>query len=214
MVHQPTHVCRLKKDIWGLKQAPRAWFNTSHLSLNFSVTKVDPSLFIYYLSRGILLLLFYVNDIIVVGDKFILFHELFQHLSAHFVMKDLGILHYFLSTGEIFRPYVLFLSQTKYISELLCKFNLHTVKPITTPVASKTLLYAPMPLLIARCQYITMTKPNIFFAVNLVNEYMHQPRVPHMQVVKQLSQSCVPHMQVVKRLIRYLAGTVNGVTPR
>lgn len=73
----------------------------------------------------------------------------------------------------------LFLSQHKYISDLIHKFHLHTAKPVRTPVVSRTTLsltdgellvdsteYRSM---VGAVQYLPMTRPNIAYAVNIVS---------------------------------------------
>lgn len=66
--HFPNHVCHLKKSLYGLKQDPRAWFqrlNSFLLSIGFSCSRADPSLFIFEKDFIILYLLVYVDDIIL-----------------------------------------------------------------------------------------------------------------------------------------------------
>jgi len=68
----PNHVCRLKKYLYGPKQAPRAWFNTLHsflLSYGFVNFKSDPSLFIYLKGDVKLYTLVYVDDILITGNN-------------------------------------------------------------------------------------------------------------------------------------------------
>lgn len=70
--HLPNHVCRLRKSIYGLKQAPRAWyhrFSTFLLSLGFTCSNSDTSMFIFRYDKHILVLLLYVDDIILIGSS-------------------------------------------------------------------------------------------------------------------------------------------------
>jgi len=55
-------------------------------------------------------------------------------------MKDLGDLHYFLSIQVTHTSAGIFLSQQKYVTDLLHKFHLHTTKPGTTPSVPSTTL--------------------------------------------------------------------------
>ncbi|CAH9104474.1 unnamed protein product [Cuscuta epithymum] len=61
-------------------------------------------------------------------------------LSLQFAMKDLGDVHYFLDIQAKRTPNGLFLSHAEYISDLLHRFRLHTVKPVRTPLPSRTTL--------------------------------------------------------------------------
>lgn len=120
-------------------------------------------------------------------------------------MKDLDLLHYFLGIKSHARSNDMILSQSNYIVELLQKFELSNVKPISTPLVSKLYLsaYEGDPLsnltvyrqMVGDLQYVIITHPDISFAVSLVSQYMHQPRLPHLQAVK-----CI---------YRYLVGTIN-----
>ena len=111
-------------------------------------------------------------------------------------MKDLGPLHYFLGIEAHHRSNGTLLSQVKYVDSLLRKFDLVKVKHVSTPLASKTLLSAndgevlASPTLyrqmVGALQYVFMTRPDISFAVNLVSQFMHQPRLPHLQAVKHI----------------------------
>ena len=67
----PTHVCKLNKSLYGLKQSPRAWHNKLSnclLQWGFSSSKSDTSLFVLYFGSSITILLIYVDDIIVTGS--------------------------------------------------------------------------------------------------------------------------------------------------
>lgn len=67
----PKHVYRLRKTIYGLKQAPHAWFqqfSTSLIRFDFLLISANPSLFIYNKGVNIVNLIFYVDDIIIIGN--------------------------------------------------------------------------------------------------------------------------------------------------
>ena len=84
----PSHVCRLHKSLYGLKQAPRGWYTRLKdflLSIGFCASKVDTSLFIFFVGIDIYYLLVYVDDILL------------KHLiQLEFKLHDLGIVHYVL----------------------------------------------------------------------------------------------------------------------
>ncbi|CAH9051136.1 unnamed protein product [Cuscuta europaea] len=197
--HFPNHICRLCKAIYGLKQAPRAWFHRFSsflLQHNFSCSKSDNSLFIYRQNNTIIYLLLYVDDIIITGNSEFSVTQFISIISKHFAMKDLGNLHYFLGVEAIRSAKGLFLSQHKYVTDLLARFHLHTVKPVRTPLASRTTLsisdgellsdsteYRSM---VGALQYLTLTRPDITYAVHLVSQFMHAPRTTHIFAVKRI----------------------------
>ena len=79
---RPNHLCRLKGAIYGLKQDPRACFHrysTFLLSLAFTGSTADNSMFIHKSSSGLIVLLLYVDDIILTGSIRPLFQLSFQN---------------------------------------------------------------------------------------------------------------------------------------
>lgn len=68
----PNHVCHLKKALYGLTQAPRAWFqrlSSFLLQLGFTCSRADTSLFVFKRDSSNLYLLVYVDDIILTGNN-------------------------------------------------------------------------------------------------------------------------------------------------
>lgn len=90
------HVCKLHRSIYGLRQAPRALFqsfSSAFVALGFSCSRADPSMFIWRSSFEIVILLLYVNDIILTGSSLAVLRSLISRLSSQFSMKDLvGVL--------------------------------------------------------------------------------------------------------------------------
>lgn len=117
----PNYVYRLHKSLYGLQQAPRAWyykFWAFLTQLGFIGAKSDISLFIKSSLCDILYLLVYVDDIIIIGSSPILIQNAIQALHQAFSIKDLGSLHYFLGIEATRGPHRLLLSQKKYIIDL------------------------------------------------------------------------------------------------
>jgi len=138
----PDYVCKLKKALYGLRQAPWAWFrrfNSFLLSHGFVCSNADPFMFILYTGSHIFVLLLYVDDIILTDNSSSLLHSFISTLSNRFAMKDLANLHYFLGIHVHRDSKGIFLSWHKYVDTLLHKFHLPTVKPITTPFVACTL---------------------------------------------------------------------------
>lgn len=132
-------VCRMKKSIYGLRQAPRAWYEkfTSQLvDLGFKISVSNPSLFIHYANGCLTYLLLYVDDIIITGNNSSTISTFIKHLGHHFDMKDLGPLTYFLGIEAYRHGNGLFLSQTKYVTDLLTKTDMIGCKPIASPASN------------------------------------------------------------------------------
>jgi hypothetical protein len=116
-----SHVCKLKKALYRLKQAPKAWYariDSYLMSLGFTKRVVDPNLY-YKVEDGFsLILVMYVDDMFLIGDEKLIV-GCKRELTSKFEMKDLGLMHYFLGLEVWQRPDEIFLSQGKYTVETL-----------------------------------------------------------------------------------------------
>jgi hypothetical protein len=203
----PQHICKLNKAIYGLKQAPQAWFSrltNKLLSIGFTASKADSSLFLFKSKIVTIFILIYVDDIIITASQPSAISELLQLLRMDFAVKDLGNLHYFLGVEVQHTNSGLFLSQRRYIEDLLRRTNMHEAKPISSPMSSSIGISAfigdPMedPSLyrstVGSLQYLSLTRPDLAFSVNRVCQFMHHPTKLH--------------WQAVKRILRYLKHTI------
>jgi Reverse transcriptase (RNA-dependent DNA polymerase) len=139
----PDFICLLNKSLYGLKQAPRAWFaklSSTLLDLGFHASCYDPSLFLSHHQGHILLLLVYVDDIVVTGGDRHQIARCITDLHHRFSIRDLGDIHYFLGIEAQVNTSGLYLTQTKYISDLLSRSNMMHCKPCLSPMASGTVL--------------------------------------------------------------------------
>ena len=86
-----THVCRLKKPLYGLKKAPRSWYGRIDgfmMSLGFTKSKADSNLYYKIEDDGIMILLPYVDDMFLTGEHKPII-ECKKKLATEFEMKDL-----------------------------------------------------------------------------------------------------------------------------
>jgi histone deacetylase 1/2 len=143
-------------------------------------------------------LLVYVDDIIVVSSSSTASDRLLVQLGSSFALKDLGELHYFLGIEVKPSPGCLHLSQQKYASELLRRAGLLKCAPVNTPMASTdklssldgTLLSVEESTrycsIVGGLQYLTMTRPDLAFAVNKVCQFLSAPHCTHWAAVKRI----------------------------
>lgn len=176
------------KSFYGLKQALRSWFEklTSTLKADgYSQSKADYSLLTKVQGTTITLILVYVDDLLIAGNSSDTIELLKQMLSSNFHMKDLGNLNYFLEL-EIFRSTVgFFLSQKKYVMDLLTEYHMVGVKPSKLPLPSKIKLSPskgevlsdaqPYQRLLGKLIYLTVTRPNIVYSVHILTQFMQAP---------------------------------------
>lgn len=122
-----TKVCRLIKTLYGLRQAPREWFEKLSSVLKevgFIQSKVDSSLFTKQENGTFTVILAYVDDIILTGNRMESIEKAKKFLNSQFKMKDLGDLRYFLGIEVDRSDQGIFLSQKKYIIDFLKEYNL------------------------------------------------------------------------------------------
>lgn len=122
---------------YGLKQASRVWYTElTNFLLNsgFKRSVSDASLFILHHHTTPINLIVYVDDIIVTGPNITNLNLFIKSLANRFFLKDLGTLSYFLGVEVTPTSRGLFLSQRKYISDLLDRMGMLTAKPSTTPM--------------------------------------------------------------------------------
>jgi hypothetical protein len=98
VLERESHVCLLRKELYGLNQSLRAWY--SHidsylLQMGFEKSDADPNL--YYIIRGevTLILILYVDDLFIMGAK-LLIAECKMSLALEFEMTNIGLMHYLL----------------------------------------------------------------------------------------------------------------------
>lgn len=209
----PSRVCKLNKSIYGLKQSPRAWhakLSSTLEDFGFTRSSADSSLYVQTGQTEKLMVLIYVDDLIITGSNADSITALKKKLQGKFPVKDLGPLKYFLGIEVATSRKGLFLNQRKYTIDLLRDSNMLNSKPANTPFDSKLQLdKLGDPLdspnyyqkLVGKLIYLTITRPDISFAVSLVSQYMHAPTVVHL---------CM-----VKRILRYLKKTIGrGIVMR
>jgi histone deacetylase 1/2 len=136
-VRFPSHVCKLQRAIYGLKQSPRAWYarlSTRLFQLGFLPSRADTSLFIFN-QRGVqVFMLVYVDDIVIAGSTTAVVEGLVRSLSATFPIKDLGVLEYFLGLEASYNSGGMTLMQRKYALDLLHRVNMENCNPTSTPM--------------------------------------------------------------------------------
>lgn len=140
---KPNHVCRLYKALYGLRQAPRAWFTKLKqylVSHGFHACQSDTSLFVYHSSHSTIYVLVYVDDLIVTGTNDEHLQGCVTALHRVFSLEDLGDLHYFFGIQIHQHATGLTMSQQTYISDILNRSKMIMATPITTPADTQTRL--------------------------------------------------------------------------
>lgn len=198
---------RLRKSIYGVKQASRQCFrkfSDSLLMMGFQQCHGDHTLFVKSLHDEFVVVLVYVDDIIIASTSNDEVLRLTSDLKKCFKLRDLGVLKYFFGL-EIARSEAgISLCQRKYALDLLTSEDMLACRPSSVLMVanlklSKTegdLLDAPERYrrLVGHLMYLTITRPDITFAVNKLCQYSSAPRLPH--------------LHAVYRVLEFIKGTV------
>ncbi|GJS21197.1 putative ribonuclease H-like domain-containing protein [Tanacetum coccineum] len=131
----PDKVYNVEKALYGLHQAPRAWYETLSTYLienGFRKGTIDKTSFIKKIKNDILLVQVYVDDIIFGSTKKSLSTEFEQLMHKRFQMSSMRELTFFLGLQVEQRAYGIFLSQDKYVYDILNKFGYSSMKAVST----------------------------------------------------------------------------------
>lgn len=182
-------VCKLRKSLYGLKEAPRCWFSKLSNALKaygFIQSLSDYSLFVLQ-KQGIQIVgLVYVDDLIVTGNNSTEIGQFKTYLHACFHMKDLGKLKYFLGVEVAQSATGIFLCQRKYALDIIDEKGLLGAKPAFTPLEQNHHLAladeSPLPnpkqyrRLIGRLIYLCFTRPELSYCVHTLSQFVQQPK--------------------------------------
>ncbi|GJV01903.1 retrovirus-related pol polyprotein from transposon TNT 1-94 [Tanacetum coccineum] len=205
--YHPDQVYRLKKALYELKQALRAWYDELSnflVSKGFSKGSIDPTLFITKHGEDILLVQIYVDDIIFGSTNLKLSKRFEKLMHNKFDMSMMGELKFFLGIQIHQSPRGIFINQAKYAQEILKKHGMTSCDSIGTPMATKHLdadlsgtpvdqtKYRSM---VGALMYLTASRPDIVHATCYCARYQAKPTEKH--------------LTAVKRIFRYLKDSIN-----
>ncbi|GJY54230.1 retrovirus-related pol polyprotein from transposon TNT 1-94 [Tanacetum coccineum] len=204
----PSYVYKLKKALYDLKQAPRAWYDMLSsflISRQFTKGAVDPTLFTWHAGNNILLVQIFVDGIIFASSNTAMCNEFANQMTNKFKISMMGQMSFFLGLQISQSPRGIFINQSKYASEIVKKYGLHSTNSVDTPmIENKKLdedlqgkqvdatLYHGM---IGSLMYLISSRPDLNHVVCLCARYQAKP-------IKK-------HLQAVKQVFRYLNGTIN-----
>nr|GEX35744.1 hypothetical protein [Tanacetum cinerariifolium] len=201
----PNHVCKLDKALHGLKQAPRAWYETLLIFCTkhkFVRGKIDNTLFIYKTQTGVILVQIYVDDIIFGSSSTKLWKQFAKQMTQRYEMSMMGVLAYFLRLQSKQSERGVSINQEKYVDDLLKEYDINcsSVKTLMVPpnnlgpdLNGKAVNETQYRGMIGSLMYLTASRPDIQFLTYLCARYQ--------------ANSKESHLTVVKRIFKYLKGT-------
>ncbi|GJR54620.1 putative ribonuclease H-like domain-containing protein [Tanacetum coccineum] len=200
----PKKVYKVVKALYGLHQAPRAWYatlSTFLLKSRYRRGTIDKTLFIKKDKNDIMLVQVYVDDIIFGSTKRSWCDEFEALMKSRFQMSFIGELTLFLGLQVKQKEYGIFISQDKYVAEILKKFDFVHVKTASTAIETQkplvkdeeasdvdVHLYRSM---IGSLMYLTASWPDIMFAdimfaVCACSRFQVTPKTSHLNDVKRI----------------------------
>ena len=193
------YVYKLHKALYGLKQAPRAWYDHLKKFLfddGFVRGVIDPTLFTKRDKGDLILWQIYVDDIIFGSPNIHLCKKFAASMTKTFEMSLNADLKFFLGFQIQQFQEGIFLSQAKYLKDILEKFGMTDASPCKTPMPTKIVLtedtngipfdpsiYRSM---IGSLLYLCASRPDIMFSVCMCARFQASPRESHHKAVKHI----------------------------
>jgi hypothetical protein len=190
-------VYKLSNALYGLKQMPRTWYarlKTLLLEHGYVMESVDKTLFTFNRDTAFLLVQIYVYDMIFVGSSHSLVSSFQEMMESEFQMSMMEELIFFLGIQVKQTKQGTFVHQAKYTKDLMKKFNMDKLKPLSTPMSTAIALdpdkngeavdqreYRSM---IGSLLYLTVTRPDIQFTVGLCACFQASPHSSHQTAVQ------------------------------
>lgn len=200
---------KLNKAIYGLKQAPLAWYNRLSnwlLSVGFSIAVSDPCVF-YRLDDNPIWIFVHVDDLAVFGKRVDTFKE---EIKSEFDMKDIGRADLMLGIKILHEPGATVLSQLHYVNSVLDLYNMVGCRTVSTPLVPNSHLGKATKeerdrfnslgvnyrSAVGALSYLsTATCPDISFAVSTLSQFLEAPGITH--------------WEAFTHVLQYLAGTAD-----
>ena len=202
-------VLKLRKALYGLRQAPRAWnarLDKELLRLGFEKNPHEHAVYRRGDSSGNFLIVgVYVDDLVITGPRQESIDAFKRQMMESFSMSDLGLLTYYLGIQVVQKEGFTTLCQSAYALKILEQAGMKGCNPCQVPMENKLKLSkedksppadaTKYRSIIGSLRYLVNTRPDLAYSVGIVSRYMEMPRATHWAAVKQI--------------LRYVAGTLN-----
>ena len=199
------YVCKLNKSIYGLKQSGRNWnklLDKWFKDHEFEASKIDPCLYIHNKDGHFIAIAIYVDDLLILDNNKHIRDTLINDMQRTFKLVDLGLATWILGMEINYRKDSIVLDQSKYLKDVLNKFNMTECKTLKTPIVTEQNKnpehehfnqHTYMSLIGSLIYLSTGTRPDIAYAVSRAGQHMQNPTI-HDWIA-------------AKRILRYLKGT-------
>ena len=197
-------VYKLKKALYSLKQAPRAWnikLNLSLLDLGFKRCSKEPYVYRKTVNGCILVVAVYVDDLFVTGASVTIIEAFKKEMASKFDISDLGKLSYYLGIEVCQDEGIITLNQQCYALKILEESGMENCNMTHTPMESSLKLAKSIEeehvdvtryRKKVRClRYLLHTRPDISYTVGFLSRYLQSPKVSHDAAMKH----CLRYLQ-------------------
>lgn len=201
-------VYKLIKALYGLRQAPRAWYaklNKCLEELGFVRCPYEHAVYVRRADGEILVVSVYVDNLLVTGTSIKEVSKFKNQMNMQFEMTDLGKLSYYLGMEVKQGVGFIELKQAAYARKILEKAGMAECNPVKYPMDPKESLTkdehgeavdpTKFKSVVGGLRYLVHTRPDIAFSVGMISRFMERPTVLH--------------QNAAKRIMRYIKGTVD-----
>jgi hypothetical protein len=201
-------VLHLVKALYGLRQAPRAWYSKldeSLLKLGFQRSTSEHAVYLRGKGGRRLVVGVYVDDLVITGANSVDINTFKAEMQAAFKMSDLGLLHYYLGLEVSQSEAGITISQSAYAAKILENAGLTGCNPSHTPMEPRLKLskLSSAPAIdatkyrsiVGSLRYLVNSRPDLAFSVGYISRFMENPTTEH--------------LAAMKRVLRYVAGTLH-----
>jgi len=201
-------VLHLVKALYGLRQAPRAWYaklDSSLIELGFQRSTSEHAVYLRGAGEHRLIVGVYVDDLVITGGNNDIITKFKEEMKAKFKMSDLGLLRYYLGLEVTQSEAGITVCQSTYAARILESAGLTGCNPSHTPMEPRLKLskFSTAPSvdptmyrsIVGSLRYLVNSRPDLAYSVGYISRFMENPTTEH--------------LSAVKRVLRYVAGTLH-----
>jgi hypothetical protein len=196
---QSSKVYKLRKALYGLRQAPRAWnskLDATLVELGFVKCPSEAGLYRKEVQDSVLIIGVYVDDLVITGGNSQAINDFKRQMKSKFSMTDLGLLSYYLGIEVKQTDNEITLCQSGYAARILEKMGLLNCNPTHIPMEPRLKLSKHSQAesvdateyrgVVGSLRYLLHTRPDLTFAVGYVSRFLEEPTKEHMMAVKHI----------------------------
>jgi hypothetical protein len=205
---QEEKILRLRKTLYGLRQAPWAWnskLDNTLKMMNFIQSEHEHAMYRRSCGGDVLLIGVYVDDLVITGSSLAVVEEFKEEMKRVFLMSDLGLLSFYLGIEVRQDVGDITLRQAHYAKKILEMAGMADYKAAATPMEERLRLSRDSMAeevdatlycrIVGSLRYLIHTWPDLTYAVGYMNRFLERPTEEHLQAVKKILRYIVGMLQ-------------------